>query len=357
MELSNQNFVQEYYNNYSNKDSFNQMNYLLNESKSTRETIVINNNQLIKHAKHISLEDAVKYSVNSFNSSGTNFNSNYDYFNDYNIFYFKNPELNYLDDIYNELLIEEKKNEFFQSYDYMSYQYELTPKLRACLINFIYTICQYFNLNDKTLYLSIQILDRFLCSKKIDISYIQLLGASSLFISTKFNEIIIPPIDYWLKILKGKYNKNEFLVMEYFILDSIDYNILPLYPVSFFEIINEKIKFNKYEFYLGLLLIEISQFEYNIIKYKSSIIVQSVVYLLLSVKKKKNPNLDINDIMLNIFQGVDLKKNCQNTNNIKNCSHLICILMDNIKANIFEIVYKKFSSKEYYNVTDFSLFM
>ena len=357
MELSNRNFVQEYYNNYSNKDSFNQMNYILNESKSTRETIVINNNQLINHVKHISLEDATKYSVNSFNSSGTNFNLNYDYFNDYNNFYFKNPELIYLDDIYNELLIEEKKNEFFQSYDYMAYQYELTPKLRACLINFIYLISEHFSLNDKTIYLSIQIVDRFLCSKKIDISYIQLLGASSLFISTKFNEIIIPPIEYWLKILKRKYSKNEFLVMEYFILDSIDYNILPLYPVSFFEIINEKIKFNKYEFYLGLLLIEISQFEYNIIKYKSSIIVQSVVYLILSVKKKKNPNLDINDIMLNIFQGVDLKKNCQNTNNIKNCSHLICILMDNIKANIFEIVYRKFSSKEYYNVTDFSLFM
>ena len=356
MELSKQNFFRENYN-YSNYDSY-EMNYILNESKSTRETIVINNNQFIKHAKHISLEDALKYSVNSFNSNEKIFNSNLDddYFNDYN-FYFKNPECNYLNEIYNELLIEEKKNEFFQSFDYMSYQYDLTPKIRACLINFIYMISEHFNLNDKTIYLSIQILDRFLCSKKIDISYIQLLGVSSLFISTKFNEIIIPPIDYWLKILKGKYNKNEFLVMEYFILDSIDYNILPLYPVSFFEIINEKIKFNKYEFYLGLLLIEISQFEYNIIKYKSSIIVQSVVYLLLSVKKKKNPNLDINDIMLNIFQGVDLKKNCQNTNNIKNCSHLICILMDNIKANIFEIVYKKFSSKEYYNVTDFSLFM
>lgn len=169
----------------------------------------------------------------------------------------------------------------------MSYQYDLTPKIRACLINFIYMISEHLNLNDKTIYLSIQILDRFFCSKKIDISYIQLLAASSLFISTKFNEIIIPPIEYWLKILKGQYNKNKFLIMEYFILDSIDYNILPLYPVSFFEIINEKIKFNKYEFYLGLLLIEISQFEYNIIRFKSSVIVQSVVYLILSVKKKK----------------------------------------------------------------------
>ena len=356
MELSKQNFFRENYN-YSNYDSY-EMNYILNESKSTRETIVINNNQFIKHAKHISLEDALKYSVNSFNSNEKIFNSNLDddYFNDYN-FYFKNPECNYLNEIYNELLIEEKKNEFFQSYDYMSYQYELTPKIRACLINFIYMISEHFNLNDKTIYLSIQILDRFLCSKKIDISYIQLLGVTSLFISTKFNEIIFPPIEYWLKILKGNYNKTQFLVMENFILDSIDFNILPLYPVSFFEIINEKIKFNKYEFYLGLLLIEISQFEYNIIKYKSSIIVQSVVYLILLVKKRKNPNLDIYEIMLNIFQGVDLKKNCQNTLNIKNCSHLICILMDNIKANIFEIVYRKFSSKEYYNVTDFSLFM
>ena len=356
MELSKQNFFRENYN-YSNYDSY-EMNYILNESKSTRETIVINNNQFIKHAKHISLEDALKYSVNSFNSNEKIFNSNLDddYFNDYN-FYFKNPECNYLNEIYNELLIEEKKNEFFQSFDYMSYQYDLTPKIRACLINFIYMISEHLNLNDKTIYLSIQILDRFFCSKKIDISYIQLLAASSLFISTKFNEIIIPPIEYWLKILKGQYNKNKFLIMEYFILDSIDYNILPLYPVSFFEIINEKIKFNKYEFYLGLLLIEISQFEYNIIRFKSSVIVQSVVYLILSVKKKKNPNLNINDTMFNIFQGVDLNKNCQNTINVKKCSNLICILMDNIKANIFEIVYRKFSSKEYYNVTDFSLFM
>ena len=69
MSLSNLNYVQEYYNNYSNNDSFNQINYILNESKSTRETIVINNNQFINHAKHISLEDAIKCSVNSFNSN------------------------------------------------------------------------------------------------------------------------------------------------------------------------------------------------------------------------------------------------------------------------------------------------
>ena len=51
----------------------------------------------------------------------------------------------------------------------MSYQNDLTPKIRANLINFIHMISENLNLNDKTLYLSIQILDRFLSLNKIDI--------------------------------------------------------------------------------------------------------------------------------------------------------------------------------------------
>ena len=42
------------------------------------------------------------------------------------------------------------------------------------------------------------------------------------------------------------------------------------------------------------------------------------------------------------INGFDLMKNCQKTLNIKNYNHLIYILIDNIKSNIFEIVYRKF---------------
>ena len=63
MSLPNLNCEQEYYNNYSNNDSFNQMNYFLKESKSKRESILKNKNQFIKHSKHISFKDAKQYSV------------------------------------------------------------------------------------------------------------------------------------------------------------------------------------------------------------------------------------------------------------------------------------------------------
>ena len=58
-------------------------------------------------------------------------------------------------------------------------------------------------------------------------------------------------------------------------------------------------------------MIEITQFENNIIKYKSRILVQSVVYFIISVKKEKNPNLDIYGIMLNkwIWFNEKLSKN------------------------------------------------
>ena len=338
-------------------------NYNLNESKSTRETLIINNNNsCLNHAKHISIDDALnKFSVNSFNSNDS-FSSNEinnSSFNYSNIIdnedYYENPEKNYLNEIYNELLIEEKNNEFFQSFNYMNYQFELTPKIRANLINYLYKISQKFFFKDKTIYLSIQIIDRFLCKKKIDIYFLKLLGVSSLFISSKFNEIFYPEISNWMFYLKENYSTEQFLYMEYFILDSLNYNILPLYPLSFFEIINEKIKLNKYEFYLGLLIIEISQFEYNMIHFKSSIIVQSIVYLILLLKKRKNQKIDIDNIMLNIFP--ELKKNKKNIICINNCCKLISDLLDNINSEIFNIIYKKFSSKEYYNVTDFSVFM
>ena len=49
-----------------------------------------------------------------------------------------------------------------------------------------------FKLKNRTVFLSVQTMDRFFCKQKIDFSYYPLMCMCALVISSKFNEIYYP---------------------------------------------------------------------------------------------------------------------------------------------------------------------
>lgn len=84
--------------------------------------------------------------------------------------------------------------------DYMERQTSLTTNMRAILVDWLVEVQENFELNHETLYLAVKLVDSYLNKVVIKKEMLQLIGASSLFISCKF-DVSINSNDFLMKML------------------------------------------------------------------------------------------------------------------------------------------------------------
>ena len=63
--------------------------------------------------------------------------------------------------------------------------------MRAVLVDWLVEVQENFELNHETLYLAVKLTDMYLSKKKIAKDHLQLLGATALFISCKYDVRIL----------------------------------------------------------------------------------------------------------------------------------------------------------------------
>lgn len=72
---------------------------------------------------------------------------------------------------------------------YMSKQKEITIQHRHQLVDWLSRLCQHLRYDSETLHLAINYMDRFLSRKNVPAYRMQLVGAASLFIAGKYEEV------------------------------------------------------------------------------------------------------------------------------------------------------------------------
>ena len=256
------------------------------------------------------------------------------------------PEREYYDDILSELLIEEENNCLYKKCLYIDYKKDLDNKKRAKLISFIYQMSKIYKFKNRTIFLAVQTLDRFLCKENIDSEYYDLLCICCLVIASKFNEIYFPAykdiIPYFKK--DNNYTVKQALTMELLILRTINYNLFPIFPMYFFDIISQKTELNDTEYYLGSLMIELIQFEFYLYPYKNSILAQTVFIKVMNLTKRlKEEPLDI---LKKIFPKENFNLNSETIALIQKASIVIDELLHNLNADYFNDIYQKYSQPE-----------
>ncbi|KAI9322824.1 cyclin-like protein [Dichotomocladium elegans] len=114
-------------------------------------------------------------------------------------------------------------------------QHEITWKLRAVLIDWIVEVHYLFQLLPETLYLAVNIVDRFLSKRPISINKLQLVGITSLFIATKFEEVSSPRVAEFVFMTDDALTEADLIRAERFILQTINFNICYANPLNFFR--------------------------------------------------------------------------------------------------------------------------
>jgi hypothetical protein len=217
----------------------------------------------------------------------------------------------YFDEILYSLLKEESE---FTSKKLIDYNYllntesEITPEMRAMVVDWLLEVHQIFHFQEKCLFTTIQLLDKYLSKKLINIDQFQLLALTALNIASKQEEVEYPILDNFITISKNTVTKQEMIDMESDLISTIKFDILSPTVLDFFQIYAAICNLNPVEVSQGLYIMNILLIDINMLKYKNSILAFAVLKL---ITKDEN----INKVILFIE---DINKKAYKINGNKN---------------------------------------
>lgn len=251
--------------------------------------------------------------------------------------YMQNPQIpeEYLADIHKSLSSEEAN--IPSVFGYMKNHTDINEQMRAILIDWIIEVHSKFNLQEETLFLCVNIIDRYLKSETIQRSKLQLLGVSSIMIACKQEEIYSPSIRDFVFITDNAYSKQEIFDKEYHILKVLEFNTVFPSSLRFYELIALEFKFESKHFNFGLYLLQLYLIDYRMTKYIPSVIACTAAYIVMKFFKLPN--------YTKIY--TDWNKNTNSSSLIKDCAREICFLVDNINGSSLKATKKKFSQDKY----------
>lgn len=123
--------------------------------------------------------------------------------------------------------------------NYMNNQTEITWKMRSILVDWLVEVHGKFRLLPETIFLAVNIVDRMLSIKTVSMLKFQLIGITSLFIASKYEEVFCPSVQSFLYMTDGGYSDEELLIAERYILRAIDFNLSYPNPINFLRRISK----------------------------------------------------------------------------------------------------------------------
>ena len=109
--------------------------------------------------------------------------------------------------------------------NYMANQKDLAWKMRGILTDWLIQVHSRFRLLPETLFLCVNIIDRFLSARVVSLAKLQLVGITCMFIATKLEEVVAPSASNFLYCADSLYTEAEILQAERYVLKTIDWNL------------------------------------------------------------------------------------------------------------------------------------
>lgn len=108
--------------------------------------------------------------------------------------------------------------------------------MRLILVDWLISIHNKFGMAAETLFICINILDRFLMRRLVTRQRLQLLGVTAIYIASKYQEIDPPPVGDFVYMTDGAVTSpSEVLAMEFCVLQELEYNITFPTSLAFLE--------------------------------------------------------------------------------------------------------------------------
>ncbi|KAG8454092.1 hypothetical protein GDO86_000652 [Hymenochirus boettgeri] len=108
---------------------------------------------------------------------------------------------------------------------YMQKQPDITCNMRAILVDWLVEVGEEYKLQNETLYLAVNYIDRFLSSMSVLRGKLQLVGTAAMLLASKFEEIYPPEVAEFVYITDDTYTKKQVLKMEHLVLKVLSFDL------------------------------------------------------------------------------------------------------------------------------------
>ena len=199
----------------------------------------------------------------------------------------------YIFDIMESLLIEEdyymNKLKFINPHYLENEDSDLTPEMRTVAVDWLVLIHhQIFKFKENTLFLTIQIFDRYLSKKDLSTEKTELLLLTSFMVASKHNEIDYVNMQETLQLAQNKFSKDQVVEMESDILSKINFEVLSPTMCEFFMLFASYLNLNEEKINHGFYILNIVLVDFHMLEYPNFILALAVMIL---ITKKISQNL------------------------------------------------------------------
>lgn len=165
------------------------------------------------------------------------------------------------------------------TYNYMDGQTDINWEMRSALVDWLCQVHLRYHLLPETLWIAINIVDRFLTRRVVSQVKLQLVGVCAMFIASKYEEILAPSVEEFVYLTKEVYRKEEILKGERMILSSLEFKISHYCsPYSWMRKISKADDYSLQTRTLSKFLTEVTLYDRHFLRVKPSMVAAIGMY-------------------------------------------------------------------------------
>ena len=262
----------------------------------------------------------------------------------------------YLDEILCNLYLEEKKfmeKIGFQISSDILNNYGINPETRTCLIDSLIDLQKIFDFNERTLFITVQLFDRYIAlsvikdiKPKLKEENLDIILTASLLIASKLEESVLYKLSDYLGILSEKYTLEDIKITENKIMNLLNFSAVSPTILDFFEVFAEKIQLNDDKKKRGLFLLNTILLAINLSQISGSVIAYAIIIIL------QDNNIDK---CKNLIEILKKKKKNYYKNKLEN-SESLCLMNNDEKmgelCHLIQIFAEGILKTEYNHVSE-----
>jgi G2/mitotic-specific cyclin 1/2 len=161
----------------------------------------------------------------------------------------------------------------------MESQKELAWKMRGILMDWLIQVHSRFKLLPETLFLCVNLIDRFLSARVVSLAKLQLVGVTCMFIASKVEETVAPSVKNFIYCADSAYTEADILQAEKYILKTIEWNLSYPSPLNFLRRISKADQYNVQTRTVGKYLLEIGCLEWRLLAAPPSLLAAAAMWL------------------------------------------------------------------------------
>ncbi|KAL6493267.1 Cyclin-B2-4 [Orobanche gracilis] len=162
--------------------------------------------------------------------------------------------------------------------NYMSQQFDINERMRGILIDWLIEVHYKFELMDETLYLTVNLIDRFLAVQSVVRKKLQLVGVTAMLLACKYEEVSVPVVEDLILISDKAYCRQEVLDMEKLMINTLQFNMSLPTPYVFMRRFLKAAQSDKTLELLSFFIIELCLVEYEMLRFPPSLLAAAAVF-------------------------------------------------------------------------------